>query len=147
MAGQGGYENYLLKWRHNVSPNCPTCNYVEVAEHAVFKCLRFEEGRRRVENEIGHTITAENIVDCQTSNSKWFCSTQPKLTYCYKLRREGANVMWSQYRYWSFPRCNAERQYRVECRCGWVGVLLSRRRTTSSRILHNKKRRIHIFRR
>lgn len=54
---------------------CIYCEKCDTAEHAVFECPRFTQGRLRMESETGKIPTAENIVDLALENKKMWDST------------------------------------------------------------------------
>lgn len=65
LSGHGGYRKYLHKFGHDSSSECPECvGHEEDAEHIMFCCRRFEEGRP--------TNDTSNIVEhMQQSEENW----------------------------------------------------------------------------
>lgn len=62
FTGHGGYRKYLHKFKHDSSPQCPTCPSDEDTEHAIFHCGRFQDVRTVIltpEEVIGYMLHSE----------------------------------------------------------------------------------------
>lgn len=64
LSGHGCFQAYLHRFRRASSPLCMLCDSEEedTAEHAVFRCARFEEQRKQLEFSLGATIAPENLM-------------------------------------------------------------------------------------
>lgn len=65
LSGHGCFQAYLHRFRRASSSLCMLCDSEEddTAEHAVFRCARFEEQRRQLESSLGATIAPENLME------------------------------------------------------------------------------------
>lgn len=69
LSGHGCFRQYLHRFGHASSPNCPTCEITETPEHVVFVCPRFQEVRENMFSVCGLNTSPDDIVDKMCRNS------------------------------------------------------------------------------
>lgn len=88
LTGHGGYRKYLHRFGHDSSALCPECpEQEEDAEHVVFKCKRFEEGREGIP---GPSSIIEFIMNSEENWAEvctYVTNVQTELRRIEKLRR------------------------------------------------------------
>ena len=63
LTGHGCFRKYLYKYKHEDSPECPTCRGIEEdARHLFFACPRFDLQRRKFGSALDEATTPENLV-------------------------------------------------------------------------------------
>lgn len=90
LSGHGCFREYLHRFGHEESPECPgECKVAENAEHAFFQCPRFESERARLEGVLGGSVTVDNLVDLMLeSESNWDAVSNFATVILKKLRVE-----------------------------------------------------------
>lgn len=69
LSGHGCFREYLHRFKHDDSPECPSCpGVMEDAEHVFFECPRFCQQRDEVEITIKKKIYPESIVEAMLSS-------------------------------------------------------------------------------
>lgn len=64
LSGHGCFRQYLHRFGHASSPNCPNCGSVaETPEHVLFTCPRFEEDRADLVAVCGPGTTPDNLIE------------------------------------------------------------------------------------
>lgn len=73
LSGHGCYREYLHKFKHDDSPECPTCTGLnEDAEHVFFVCPRYANARDKWEALLGAKTRPENMVAAMLhSEANW----------------------------------------------------------------------------
>lgn len=74
ISGHGCFKAYLYRVGHAQNPYCEQCgpSVIEDAEHAFFKCPRFNSIRSALNTKRGSCITPENMVGIMlTSEEAW----------------------------------------------------------------------------
>ncbi|GBP91022.1 hypothetical protein EVAR_40730_1 [Eumeta japonica] len=73
LLGHGCFRAYLHRFKHDDSPECPSCSgVIEDTEHAFFKCPRFSQKREELKLVLNQNIQPETIVDAMlTSEASW----------------------------------------------------------------------------
>lgn len=88
LSGHGGYRKYLHRFGHDNSALCPECpDQEEDAEHAIFNCERFREGRNVPQDPaclIEHMSQSEDI---WMETCCFITQVQTELRRIEKLRR------------------------------------------------------------
>lgn len=73
ISGHGCFRSYLYKYKHDISPFCPSCTEVEeTAEHVFFDCPRFREVRDRCEEKVRRRLTPESLIDTIVQNQEYW---------------------------------------------------------------------------
>lgn len=63
LSGHGCFRQYLHRFGHASSPNCPNCEgTAETPEHVIFDCPRFNEQRQVIWSRCGVDTTPDNLV-------------------------------------------------------------------------------------
>ncbi|GBP39675.1 Retrovirus-related Pol polyprotein from type-1 retrotransposable element R1 [Eumeta japonica] len=64
LSGHGCFREYLHRFKHDNSPECPSCpGVIENAKHVFFECPRFYPQRDQLENVLQQSIQPETIVE------------------------------------------------------------------------------------
>ncbi|GBP93379.1 Retrovirus-related Pol polyprotein from type-1 retrotransposable element R1 2 [Eumeta japonica] len=73
MSGHCCFQAYLHRFKHDDSPECPSCPGVnEDAEHAFFECPLFSQKREILKMVLNQNIQPETIVDTMlSSEASW----------------------------------------------------------------------------
>ena len=90
LTGHGCFREYLYKYKHEDSPECPTCHGLEEdARHVFFTCPRFNTQRRKLERTLVTAITPENLVRQMLASEKaWSAATDFAREVIEELRKE-----------------------------------------------------------
>lgn len=90
ISGHGCFRAYLHKYKHEDSPECPTCRGEEEdAEHVFFRCPRFSAPRREVEDALNSQVTPENLIEeMLASPTGWEAVSSFAAEVLKELRRE-----------------------------------------------------------
>lgn len=90
LSGHGCYREYLHRFGHEESPECPNgCKIVENAEHVFFQCPRFEADRAELERALEGSVTPENLVERMLeSETNWSAVSNFATVVLRKLRVE-----------------------------------------------------------
>ncbi|KAM8702475.1 hypothetical protein ACLKA7_001806 [Drosophila subpalustris] len=93
LTGHGGFRKYLHKYRHEDSPECPTCpSASEDPEHVLYYCTRYR-GRAGVvpppESLMAFMLATE---DNWSSTSQLIIGIQRDLRRCERERRERSDA-------------------------------------------------------
>lgn len=67
LSGHGCFQAYRKRFNLTETEECLYCQLVDTVEHTFFECVRWENERREIENEMG-PITPENIVNQMMEN-------------------------------------------------------------------------------
>ncbi|GBP70071.1 Retrovirus-related Pol polyprotein from type-1 retrotransposable element R1 [Eumeta japonica] len=69
LSGHGCFREYLHRFKHDNSPECPSCpGVIENAKHVFFECPRFYPQRDQLENVLQQSIQPETIVEAMLSS-------------------------------------------------------------------------------
>ncbi|XP_015120763.1 uncharacterized protein LOC107043693 [Diachasma alloeum] len=69
LSRHGCFREYLHKFKHEDSSECPTCTGVnENAEHVFFNCPEFSDMRNTWESELGRRVSPEDLVEAMLSS-------------------------------------------------------------------------------
>ncbi|GBP51463.1 Putative 115 kDa protein in type-1 retrotransposable element R1DM [Eumeta japonica] len=73
LSGHGCFREYLHRFKHDNSPECPSCpGVIENAKHVFFECPRFYPQRDQLENVLQQSIQPETIVEAMlSSKASW----------------------------------------------------------------------------
>lgn len=99
LSGHGCFRQYLHRFGHASSPNCPECEIAaETPEHVIFDCRRFEEERANLAAACDGDIRPENLVANMCKNeSTWneacSCITQIVLKLQQRWRMESRDAV------------------------------------------------------
>lgn len=64
LSGHGCFRQYLHRFGHASSPNCPHCaGMLETPEHVIFECTRFQLVRDNMLSVCGLDVSPDNIVE------------------------------------------------------------------------------------
>ena len=90
VTGHGCLREYLYKYKHEDSPECPTCHGLEEdARHVFFTCHRFHTQIRKLERTLVTAITLENLVRQMLASEKtWSAATDFAKEVIEELRKE-----------------------------------------------------------
>ena len=90
LTGHGCFRKYIYKYKHEDSPECPTCRGLEKdARHVFFTCPRFNTQRRKLERILVTAITPENLVRQMLASEKaWSAATDFARKVIEELRKE-----------------------------------------------------------
>lgn len=90
LSGHGCYRAYLHKYKHEDSPECPTCPGVnEDAEHVFFVCPRFDVQRSTWETVLGGRVLPESMVEVMLlSEVAWDATASFATGVLMELRRQ-----------------------------------------------------------
>ena len=70
LSDHGCFRNYLHKYRHASSPDCPACvSIVDSAELVLFHRPRFAEERHEITVKCGTTINGTNLTEVMLKNA------------------------------------------------------------------------------
>ena len=77
LSGHGCFRAYLYKFKHDESPECPSCvGILKNAEHVFFSCHRFREQRQNLEIAVDLKITPDNLTGAMlASEDGWKATT------------------------------------------------------------------------
>ncbi len=71
LSGHGCFRAYLFKFKHDDSPECPSCaGVIEDAEHVCFECPRFDYDRTELQIKMSANLTPGNLVKCMLNSPK-----------------------------------------------------------------------------
>lgn len=64
LTGHGCFQAYLFRIGKITDPTCVMCSVGEIddTEHTIFRCVCFDEDRRRLEEQLGTRLTVSNMV-------------------------------------------------------------------------------------
>ena len=84
------FRDYLYKYKHEDSPECPTCHGLEEdARHGFFTCPRFNIQKRKLKRTLVTAITPENLVrQIIASEKAWSAATGFAREVIEELRKE-----------------------------------------------------------
>ncbi|GBP31023.1 Putative 115 kDa protein in type-1 retrotransposable element R1DM [Eumeta japonica] len=69
LSGHGSFRAYLHRFKHDDSPECPSCpGVIEDAEHAFIECPRFSQKREELKMVLYQNIQPETIVDAMLTS-------------------------------------------------------------------------------
>ena len=69
LSGHGCFREYLHRFKHEDSPECPSCPGVkEDAEHVFFTCPRFNSPRSTWETAVDQKIQLESLIEAMLSS-------------------------------------------------------------------------------
>lgn len=90
LSGHGCFRAYLYKYKHEDSPECPTCTGVEEnAEHVFFVCPRFIAPRNTWRSTVGERTGPENLVEVMLATvAAWEATSSFTAEVLKDLRRE-----------------------------------------------------------
>ena len=90
LTGHGCFREYLYKYKHKGSPECPTYHGLEEdARHVFFTCPKFNTQRRKLERTLVTAITPENLVRQMLASEKvWSATTDFAREVIEELRKE-----------------------------------------------------------
>lgn len=89
LSGHGCYREYLYRFKHDDSPECPAgCGVVENAEHVFFECPRYGRERRKLEGALKATPKPETLVGMMASEGNWSAASEFATTIMKQLRTE-----------------------------------------------------------
>lgn len=77
LTNRGCFGAYLHEIKKADSPKCVMCDApIDNANYTLFECVAFENWRRQMMEEIGHSVNQENLVDTMLQGkSKWVTVT------------------------------------------------------------------------
>lgn len=89
LSGHGCFRAYLYRFKHDDSPECPTCKGVnEDAEHAFFVCPRFSGPRSAWETALEGPKLPEEVVSAMlVSEAAWEATSSYAAEVIKELRR------------------------------------------------------------
>lgn len=89
ISGHGCFRNYLYRFKHDDSPECPSCPGVtEDAEHVFFVCSRFNSLRRTWETVLERNIQPESLLSTMlSSKAAWEATSTFATEVLQELRR------------------------------------------------------------
>ena len=90
LSGHGCFRAYLYKFKHEESPECPTCvRILENAEHVFSTCPRLREQRQDLGTAVDLKITPSNLTRAMlASEDGWKATTTFATKILQDLRRE-----------------------------------------------------------
>ena len=89
LTGHGCFRKYLYKYKHEDSPEYPTCRGIEDARHVFFACPRFELQRRKLESALDEATTPENLVQQMLAlKAAWHATIDFAKEVIEELRKE-----------------------------------------------------------
>lgn len=90
LSGHGCFRQYLHRFGHATSPNCPNCTgTVETVEHVVFDCPRFQTSREILLLGCGMDTTPDNLIDRMClSEEAWGAASRAITQIMLKLQRK-----------------------------------------------------------
>ncbi|KAI5720547.1 hypothetical protein M8J77_008420 [Diaphorina citri] len=62
LSGHGCFNFYLHRFKLRSSPICRYCDQSDTAEHSLFVCARWTRNREEASNQVGETLTADNLI-------------------------------------------------------------------------------------
>ncbi|GBP65563.1 Retrovirus-related Pol polyprotein from type-1 retrotransposable element R1 2 [Eumeta japonica] len=69
LSGHGCFRAYLHRFKHDNSPECPSCpGVIENAEHVFFECPRFNSQRDLLESVLHQKIQPETVIEVMLSS-------------------------------------------------------------------------------
>ena len=89
LSGHGCFRAYLHRFKHEDSPECPTCPGInEDAEHVFFVCPRFNAARRDWEIKLGGKMIPEDLVKMMLATKEaWEATSSFAAVVLKELRR------------------------------------------------------------
>ncbi|CAH2092420.1 unnamed protein product [Euphydryas editha] len=89
ISGHGCFRAYLYRYKHDVSPECPSCPGVnEDAEHVFFTCPRFNMTRKDLEDALAQKIQPETLIKAMlSSEAAWLAISAFATEVLQELRR------------------------------------------------------------
>lgn len=90
LSGHGCFRQYLHRFGHATSPNCPSCtDTVETVEHVVFVCPRFQDSRNTLLLACGSDTSPDNLVDRMClSEDAWSAASRAITQIMLKLQQK-----------------------------------------------------------
>ena len=91
LSDHGCFRAYLYKFKHEESPECPTCvGILKNAKHVFFTCPRFREQRQNLETAVDLKITPDNVTEAMLSSEDdgWKATTTFATKVLQDLRQE-----------------------------------------------------------
>lgn len=72
LTGHGALRSFVKRIGMTEDDSCLFCNEVDTVEHGVLLCERWRDEKRRLDEDIGEELTAENVVGHMVeSREKW----------------------------------------------------------------------------
>ncbi|KAJ8964365.1 hypothetical protein NQ317_003009 [Molorchus minor] len=62
LSGHGSFGNFLERIKKRDNNKCIYCDEIDSPQHMLRECQRWAEQRRTMEEEIGESVTTENVV-------------------------------------------------------------------------------------
>ena len=88
LTGHGCFRNYLHKFGHDSSDECPTCRgTTENAEHVFFECPRFASFRAELCRKVNAKVKVENVMQLMLQSEDTWKAVQEFATSILKLLR------------------------------------------------------------
>lgn len=71
LTGHGCFQAYLFKYKRTATPICRYCNnFIDDAEHTIFRCEAWEEKRRVTRALLGNTFEVDNMIENMLKTEK-----------------------------------------------------------------------------
>lgn len=89
ISGHGCFREYLFKFKHDTSPECPCCPGVsEDSEHVFFACPRFNSSRSTLETVLNEKLRPESVIKAMmASKIAWEATSMFATEVLKELRR------------------------------------------------------------
>uniref|UniRef100_A0A1B6JEW1 Reverse transcriptase zinc-binding domain-containing protein n=1 Tax=Homalodisca liturata TaxID=320908 RepID=A0A1B6JEW1_9HEMI len=96
LSGHGCFRAYIYRFKHDNSPECPSCPGVsEDAEHVFFMCPRFSLQRDNLELILNRTLHPETLVEAMLSSKATWDATS---TFAMEVLKELRSIERQRYK-------------------------------------------------